>query len=159
MGPRWIWMWCVTLLWGRPEPYIYRVGQNRVYAPFMTVYLVISLPKMPYIHRICMVLANLTYTVHSVHTISGLEITKYTVHIYVHTYIYGAHIRTYTVLANFTLLCSLHWGLLLRSCVGACYCVACVGACSCVACVGACYCVACVGACSCGHDNLASAMH
>ena len=29
-----------------------RVGQNRVYAPCNTVYLVISLPKVPYIHRI-----------------------------------------------------------------------------------------------------------
>jgi hypothetical protein len=37
-----------------------RVGQNRMYAPCMTVYLVISLPKIPYTytHRICMVLAN-----------------------------------------------------------------------------------------------------
>jgi len=35
-----------------------RVGQNRMYTPYMTVYLVISLPKLPYIHRIYMVLAN-----------------------------------------------------------------------------------------------------
>ena len=35
-----------------------RVGQNRIYAPYMTVYLVISLPKIPYIHRKYMVLAN-----------------------------------------------------------------------------------------------------
>ena len=35
-----------------------RVGQYRIYAPYMPVYLVISLPKIPYIHRICMVLAN-----------------------------------------------------------------------------------------------------
>jgi hypothetical protein len=46
-----------------------RVGQNRIYTPYMTVYLVISLPKIPYIHRIYiyiyiyiyMVLANPTY--------------------------------------------------------------------------------------------------
>jgi hypothetical protein len=37
-----------------------RVGQNRIYAPYMTVYLVISLPKVPYIHRVYMVLANPT---------------------------------------------------------------------------------------------------
>ena len=37
---------------------IFRVGQNRTYTPYMTVYLVISLPKIPYIHRIYMVLAN-----------------------------------------------------------------------------------------------------
>jgi len=37
---------------------IVRVGQNRIYTPYMTVYLVISLPKLPYIHRIYMVLAN-----------------------------------------------------------------------------------------------------
>jgi len=35
--------------------------QNHIYASYMTVYLVISLPKMPYIHRIYMVLANPTY--------------------------------------------------------------------------------------------------
>jgi len=35
-----------------------RVGQNRIYTPYKTVYLVISLPKIPYIHRIYMVLAN-----------------------------------------------------------------------------------------------------
>jgi hypothetical protein len=33
-------------------------GQNRIYTPYMTVYFVISLPKVPYIHRICMALAN-----------------------------------------------------------------------------------------------------
>jgi len=35
-----------------------RVGQNRIYTPYMTVYLAISLPKIPYMHRIYMVLAN-----------------------------------------------------------------------------------------------------
>jgi len=35
-----------------------RVGQNRINTPYMTVYLVNSLPKIPYIHRIYMVLAN-----------------------------------------------------------------------------------------------------
>ena len=39
---------------------VYRVGQNRIYAPYMTVYLVTSLPNMAYIHRIYMVLANPT---------------------------------------------------------------------------------------------------
>jgi hypothetical protein len=34
------------------------VGKNRIYTPYMAVYLVIPLPKMPYIHRIYMVLAN-----------------------------------------------------------------------------------------------------
>ena len=37
-----------------------RVGQNRIHTPFMTVYMVISLPKIPYTHRIYMVLANPT---------------------------------------------------------------------------------------------------
>jgi len=37
---------------------ISRVGQNRIYAPYMTVYEVVSLPKIPYIHRVYMVLAN-----------------------------------------------------------------------------------------------------
>jgi len=35
-----------------------RVGQNRIYTPYMTVYLVISLPGIPHKHRIYMVLAN-----------------------------------------------------------------------------------------------------
>jgi len=37
-----------------------RVGQNRIYAPYMTVYMVISVPKIPYMHYIYMVLANPT---------------------------------------------------------------------------------------------------
>jgi len=40
---------------------MHRVGQNRIYTPYMTVYLVVSLPKIPYLHRIYMVLANLSY--------------------------------------------------------------------------------------------------
>jgi hypothetical protein len=40
---------------------IYRVGHNRMYTPYMTVHLVISLPKLLYIHRIYMVLANPNY--------------------------------------------------------------------------------------------------
>jgi len=35
-----------------------RVGQDLIYAPYRTVYLVISWPKIPYMHRIYMVLAN-----------------------------------------------------------------------------------------------------
>jgi len=35
-----------------------RVGQKRKYTPYMTVYLVIPLPKLPYMHCIYMVLAN-----------------------------------------------------------------------------------------------------
>ena len=37
-----------------------RVGQNRIYTPYMTVHLVISLPKIPNVNRIYMVLANPT---------------------------------------------------------------------------------------------------
>jgi len=36
--------------------HIHRVGQNHTYAPYMTVYLVISLPNVPGTHRICIVL-------------------------------------------------------------------------------------------------------
>jgi len=43
-----------------------RVGQNRIYTPYMTVYLMISLPKIPHIHRIYMVLANPTSVVKAV---------------------------------------------------------------------------------------------
>ena len=39
---------------------VYQVGQNRIYTPYMTVYLVISLPKIPCIHRIYRVIANPT---------------------------------------------------------------------------------------------------
>ena len=37
---------------------LFRVGQNRIYTPYMTVYMVSSLPKIPYTHRKYMVLAN-----------------------------------------------------------------------------------------------------
>jgi len=37
---------------------MHKVGQNRIYTPYMTVYLVISLLKSPYTNRIYMVLAN-----------------------------------------------------------------------------------------------------
>jgi hypothetical protein len=40
---------------------ICRVGQNRIYTPYMTVYMVISLPNIPYTHRIYVVLANPSY--------------------------------------------------------------------------------------------------
>jgi len=38
------------------------VDQNRIYTPYMAVYLVIPLPKIPYMHRIYMVLANPTHS-------------------------------------------------------------------------------------------------
>ena len=89
-----------------------RVGQNRIYTPYMTVYMVISLPKILYTHRIYVLLANpmhmqveknmtvrerqgrergtmcVTFRVGQNHmcTVYILyfwqEITKYTVHIY-----------------------------------------------------------------------------
>ena len=49
---------CMSV-WRDAAP-LFRVGQNRIYTPYMTVYLVISLPKIPYIHRIYMVFANPT---------------------------------------------------------------------------------------------------
>jgi hypothetical protein len=69
------------------QNHIYRIGQNRIYAPYMTVYLVISLPNIPYTHRIYMVLANPTYIyIHSVYTVflagKSPNIRSYTVHIY-----------------------------------------------------------------------------
>jgi len=42
-----------------------RVGQNHICAPYMTVHLVVSLPKIPYTtvyDRVCMVLANPKYS-------------------------------------------------------------------------------------------------
>jgi len=50
-----------SLLFSHPLNIIFRVGQIRIYTPYMTVYLVISLPKLPYIHRIYMILANPNY--------------------------------------------------------------------------------------------------
>jgi len=38
--------------------YMHRVGQDRIYTPYVTVHLVISLPRISYIRRIYMVLAN-----------------------------------------------------------------------------------------------------
>jgi len=35
-----------------------RAGQNHILTPYMTINLVVSLPKTPYTHRIHMVLAN-----------------------------------------------------------------------------------------------------
>jgi len=52
-----------TIYVHRTRRYIYRVGQNRIYTPYMTVYFVMSLPKIPYIHRIYMVLANPIYMI------------------------------------------------------------------------------------------------
>jgi len=40
-----------------------RVGQNRIYTYIYTVYLVVSKPKIPYVHRIYMVLANPNHAV------------------------------------------------------------------------------------------------
>jgi len=51
---------CLTVLL-RPVAHISRVGQNRICTPYMTAYLMIFLPKIPYIHRIYMVLANPTH--------------------------------------------------------------------------------------------------
>jgi len=69
---------------------ITRVGQNRIYTPYMTVYLVISLPKIPYVNRIYMVLANPShnhiYTVYIQYAefLAGKSpnIQSYTVHTY-----------------------------------------------------------------------------
>ena len=36
---------------------MHRVGQNCMYTPYMTVYMVVSLPKKTYVHRIYMVLS------------------------------------------------------------------------------------------------------
>jgi hypothetical protein len=37
---------------------MYRVGLDRIHTPYMTAFLVTSLPKTPYIHRLYMVLEN-----------------------------------------------------------------------------------------------------
>jgi len=46
---------CVCVLLLPPQKsHMHRVGQNRMCTPYMTVYLVISLPKLLCIHRIYM---------------------------------------------------------------------------------------------------------
>ena len=49
---------CVSVWQRQSRSHIHRVGQNHIYAPYSTVYLLISLPKIPYTHRIYMVLAS-----------------------------------------------------------------------------------------------------
>jgi len=47
-----------------PQKWIHlncRIGQNRLYTPYTTAYEVVSLPKLPLIHRIYVVLANPTH--------------------------------------------------------------------------------------------------
>jgi hypothetical protein len=85
----------------RLPPDVTRVGQNRIYTPYMTVCMVISLPKILYIHRIYRVGQNRIYTPYM--TRVGQN-PIYMVHIrYIwqgNHQIYG-HIRcVYTVLAN-----------------------------------------------------------
>jgi len=59
--------WCVIshyilhTLW--PHLFIIRVGQNRIYTPYMAVYSIKSLQKLLYIHRIYMALANPIYNI------------------------------------------------------------------------------------------------
>ena len=53
-----------------------RVGQNRLYTLYVTIYLVIPLPDIPYMHRIFMVLANPNNTMLC---LSSPSITVYTI--------------------------------------------------------------------------------
>jgi hypothetical protein len=70
------------------QPRICRFGQNHVYAPYMTVYLVVSLPKTPYIHHIYRVLANPTYMYTVYARMYGTSPAKNTVHtLYIRVYV------------------------------------------------------------------------
>jgi hypothetical protein len=64
---------------------IHRVGQNRIYTPYKTVNFVISLPKIPYIHRIYMVLANPTHTPHSTPHYTTTHPSVASLHMRIHT--------------------------------------------------------------------------
>jgi hypothetical protein len=44
--------------------YIVRVGQNRIYTLYMTVYIMISLPDKPYVHHIYYIYIWCTYTIY-----------------------------------------------------------------------------------------------
>jgi len=57
--------------------HIHRAGQNRIYAPYMTVYSVISLPNIPYTHRIYMVLANPTFAHAVIYTCCHIHMLPY----------------------------------------------------------------------------------
>jgi len=63
-----------------------RFCQDRIYAPHVTIYIVIFLPEIPCIHRVGQ---NHIYTVYIRYF--GREITKYTV-------IYGVYIRFWPTL-------------------------------------------------------------
>ena len=52
----WLQRTLVSLAWSLSV--MHMVGQNRVHTPYMAGILVISLPKIPYVHRIYVILAN-----------------------------------------------------------------------------------------------------
>jgi len=54
-------MQCFVLLVSLSPSHISRLGQIRMHTPYMTVYLAISLRKIPCIHRMYTVLANPTH--------------------------------------------------------------------------------------------------
>jgi hypothetical protein len=64
---------------------MHRVGQNCIYTPYMTVYLVISLPKVPYIHRIYMVLANPTHASLYEGAAGGADATNFSASLHAHS--------------------------------------------------------------------------
>ena len=78
---------------------IIRVGQNRIYTPYMTVCMVIPLPRIPYIHPVytykCIVMANPSYV------LLGLPRPIYIIYIYGVCAVFLAgkspNIRSYTV--------------------------------------------------------------
>jgi hypothetical protein len=53
-----------------------RVGQYRLYTPYTAVYLLISLPRKTFVHRVYMAMANPTYmtTLIIVETLFGLDL-------------------------------------------------------------------------------------
>jgi hypothetical protein len=80
-------------IYGWPEPYNYRytrrVGQNRIYTPYITVYMAVFLPKILYIHRIYICFWPTLYI--RCTYVTFREIT-------IHTVIYGADIRFWSTL-------------------------------------------------------------
>jgi len=87
-----------------------RVGQNRIYTPYMTVYFLISLPKILYIHRIYMVLANpmyVAFTVCHICCMSHLLYVTFAVH----------HIRCMSHLLYFVTFAVSHIRYMSHSCM------------------------------------------
>ena len=78
-----------------------RVGQDRIYTPYMDINLMISLPELPYIYRTYMVLANPTQdtcTHRNVRTHAHPHKTREHTAMYTHTHAHPHKTRVHTAM-------------------------------------------------------------